>query len=108
VFTIAQARLLISVPFSAMGAGCLITVRTPSLVGECVVVGYLVAEQDIDRAVRIIERNIAKTTDKVVAVSRVSEELLDVLGVRPGGFTRADGRPFERPAMDRRDQHSRV
>ena len=96
-----------------MGAGYLITVRTPSLVGEAVTVGYLVAEQDADRAVRIIERNIAKATDRVVAVSRVSEELLDVLGVRPGSFMRADGRSFERPtfetpAIDRKDQHSRV
>jgi hypothetical protein len=84
---------------SAMGAGCLITVKTPSLVGEFVTVGYLVAEQDTDRAVRIIKSNIAKTTDEVVAVSRVSEELLGVLGVPPGDFTRADGRPFERPTM---------
>jgi hypothetical protein len=91
-----------------MGAGCLITVMTPSLAGEFMTVGYLVAERDKDLAVRIIKRNIAKPTDKVVAVSRVSAELLDVLGVRPGSFTRADGRSFERPAMDRRDQHSRV
>ena len=41
-----------------------------------------------------VER-ILKATDRVVAVSRVSEELLGVLGVRQGGFTRADGRPFE-------------
>jgi hypothetical protein len=90
-----------------MGAGCLITVKTPSLVGDFVTVGYLVAEQDTNQAVRIIKSNIAKTTDEVVAVSRVSEELLDVLGVRPGSFTRADGRPFEM-LMDRRDQHSQV
>ena len=89
-----------------MSAGCLITVRTSSSVGEFFTVGYLVAEQDTERAVRIILRNIAKTTDKVVAVSRVSEELLDVLGVRPGGFRRADGRPCMWPAMDRNDQHS--
>lgn len=74
--------------------------------GEFITVGYLVAEQDMARAVGIIERNIAKTTDKVVAVSCVSEELLDVLGVRPGSFTRSDGRPFKRPTMDRIDQHS--
>ena len=91
-----------------MGAGCLITVRTPALVGESVAVGYLVAEQNTDRAVRIIGSNVAKTTDEVVAVSRVSEELLVVLGVPPGNFTRADGRPFERPTMDRSDRHSRV
>lgn len=91
-----------------MGAGCLITVRTPSLVGEFVTVGYLVAEQDTERAVGIIVRSIAKTADKVVAVSRVSEELLDVLGVRPGSFTRADGRTFKRPVMDLEDQYSRI
>jgi hypothetical protein len=78
------------------------------LVGEYVIVGYLVAEQDTSRAVRIIKSNIAKTTDEVVAVSRVSEELLDVLGVRPGSFTRADGQPFERPTMDRKVRHSQV
>jgi hypothetical protein len=65
------------------------------MAGAFVTVGYLVAEQDTDQAVRIIKSNIAKTTDEVVAVSRVSEELLGVLGVRQGGFTRADGRPFE-------------
>ena len=91
-----------------MGAGCLITVRTPSLVGEFVTVGYLVAEQDTDQAVRIIKSNIARTADEVVAVSRVSEELLAALGVRPGGFTRADGLPFERLTMNPGDQHSRV
>jgi hypothetical protein len=74
--------------------------------GEFETVGYLVAEQDVDRAVRVIERNIARTTDEVVVVSRVSEELLDVLGVRPGGFTRADGRPFARPT--RKDRYSRA
>jgi hypothetical protein len=90
-----------------MGAGCLITVRSPSLAGAFVTVGYLVAEQDTNQAVRIIKSNIAKTTDEVIAVSRVSEELLGVLGVRPGSFTRADGRPSEM-LMDRRDQHSQV
>jgi hypothetical protein len=75
--------------------------------GEFVTVGYLVAEQDTGQAVRIIKSNIAKTTDDVVAVSRVSEELLDVLGVRPGGFTRADGRPFAVLA-DLSDQHSQI
>jgi hypothetical protein len=91
-----------------MGTGCLITVKTPSLVGEFVTVGYLVAEQDTDQAVRIIKSNIARTADEVVAVSRVSEELLNLLGVRPGDVTRADGRPFERLTMDRREQHSRA
>jgi hypothetical protein len=89
-----------------MGAGCLITVRTPSRAGNFVTVGYLVAEQDMERAVGIIVHSIAKTTDKVVAVSRVSEELLEVLGVTPGSFTRADGRTFNRPTMDRNDPHS--
>jgi hypothetical protein len=92
---------------SPMGAGCLITVRTPALGGEFVTVGYLVAEQDTGHAVRIIKSNIAKTTDEVVAVSRVSEELLDVLGVRPGSFTRADGQPFAALA-DLSDRYSRA
>jgi hypothetical protein len=39
----------------------------PSLVGEFVTVGYLVAEQDTDQAVRIIKSNIARTADEVVA-----------------------------------------
>jgi hypothetical protein len=38
---------------------------------------------------------IARTADEVVAVSRVSEELLDVLGVPLGNFVRADGQPPE-------------
>jgi hypothetical protein len=91
-----------------MATGCLVTVRSPSSSGQLVTVGYLVAEQDRRRAIRIITSNIAKTTDEVVAVSRVSEELLDALGVPAGDFTRADGRPFERPTMDGRDQHPRV
>lgn len=70
-------------------------------------VAYLVAEQDTNRAVGIIKSNLAKTTDEVVAVSRVSEELLNVLGVRPGRFTRADGQPFD-VLMDRSNQHSQV
>jgi hypothetical protein len=78
------------------------------LAGAFVTVGYLVAEQDTDRAVRIIRSKIAQTTDEVVAVSRVSEELLDVLGVRPGDFARADVRPFENVTKDRPDRHLRV
>ena len=77
-----------------MGSGCLVTVRTTSG-GRFVTVGYLVAAHDEDRAVEIIKRNIARTADEVVAVSRVSEELLDVLGVPPGNFVRADGQPPE-------------
>jgi hypothetical protein len=91
-----------------MATGCLVTVRSPSSSGQFVTIGYLVAEQDKRRAIRIITSNIAKTTDEVLAVSRVSEELLDALGVPAGDFTRADGRPFERPTMDGRDQHPRV
>ena len=79
----------------AMGSGCLVTVRTLSSGGKCVTVGYLVAEHDAGRAVRIIKHNIARATDEVVTVSRASEELLDVLGLRPGNFMRVDGRPLE-------------
>jgi hypothetical protein len=77
-----------------MGSGCLVTVRTTAG-GRSVTVGYLVAARDEDRAVKIVKHNIAKSTDEVVAVSRVSEELLDVLGVPPGNFVRADGQPPE-------------
>ena len=74
-----------------MGVGCLVTIGTQSSDGKVVTIGYLVAEQDADRAVNIIKAQIAKLTDKVEAVSRVSEELLDVLDVRPGDFRRVDG-----------------
>jgi hypothetical protein len=57
-------------------------------------IAYVVSEQDADGAVNIIKRKIAQLTDEVIAVSRVSEELLHALGVEPGGFTRADGHPF--------------
>lgn len=78
-----------------VGYGCLVTVRTASSGGTFVTAGYLVAEHDADRAAGIIRCNIARAADEVVAVSRVSEELLGVLGVRPGGFMRVDGRPLE-------------
>ena len=78
-----------------VGYGCLVTVRTASSGGTFVTAGYLVAEHDADRAAGIIRCNIARAADEVVAVSRVSEELLGVLGVRPGDFMRVDGRPLE-------------
>jgi hypothetical protein len=56
-------------------------------------IAYVVSERDADGAVNIIKRKIAQLTDEVIAVSRVSEELLHALGVEPGGFTRADGHP---------------
>jgi len=43
---------------------------------------------------------IAQFTDEIVAVSRVSEELLRVLGVVPGHFMRADGRADASAAPD--------
>jgi hypothetical protein len=73
-----------------MGLGNLVEVTTPSSVGGSVTFGYLVAEQDADRAVNIIKSKIAKLTDEVVAVSRVSEELLASLGVAPGEIRRAE------------------
>jgi hypothetical protein len=79
----------------ATDSGCLVAVRTLSSDGKFVTVGYLVAEHDAGAAVRIIKHNIARATDEVVAVSRASEELLDVLGVRRGNFMRVDGRPLE-------------
>jgi hypothetical protein len=77
---------------AGMGRGCLVQVTTPSLDGDFVTIGYLVAEQNTDRAVGIIKSTVAKPTDKVVAVSRVSEELLHVLDVSPGEFKRVDGK----------------
>lgn len=79
-----------------MGPGHLVKVMTPSSGGEFVTIGYLVAEQDKNRAITIIKSKIAKLTDEVAAISRVSEELLNALGVAPGDFTRADGRPLYR------------
>ena len=77
-----------------MGLGSFVRVTTPSSGGGSVTFGYLVAEQDADRAVNIIKSKIAKLTDEVVVISRVSEELLAFLGVAPGEIRRADGIPF--------------
>jgi len=55
-------------------------------------IAYVVSEQDADRAISIIKSRIARRAEEIVFVSRVSEELLDALGVEPGDFTRADGR----------------
>jgi hypothetical protein len=73
-----------------MGPGRLVNVKTPSPGGEFVTVGYVVAEQDANRAIKIIESKIAKLADEVVAICRVSEELLNGLGLPPGEFMRAD------------------
>jgi hypothetical protein len=74
-----------------MGPGYLVKVTTPSLGGKVVTIAYVVSEQDAASAVNIVKRKIAQLADEVVAVSRVSEELLHALGVEPGGFMRADG-----------------
>lgn len=77
-----------------MGLGYLVRVRTPSSAGGFVTIAYVVSEPDAGRAVTIIKRKIARLTDEVEAISRVSEQLLDALGVALGEFTRADGRRF--------------
>jgi hypothetical protein len=76
-----------------MGLGCLIKVSTSSSSAGQDTTAYLVSEQDADRAVNIIKSKINPRADEVVFVSRVSEELLNALGVRPGDFRRADGYP---------------
>jgi hypothetical protein len=76
-----------------MALGCLVKVTTRSPGAGLVAIAYVVSEQDADRAIDIIKGKVATRTDEVVVVSRVSEELLRALGVVPGGFTRADGRP---------------
>jgi heptaprenylglyceryl phosphate synthase len=76
-----------------MGLGCLVKILTPSSGAELVMTAYVVSEQDASRAINIIRRKIASRTEDVVFVSRVSEELLNALGVEPGEFTRADGYP---------------
>ncbi len=81
-----------------MGLGCLVKVSTPSLgAGQVpaapVTIAYVVSEQDAGRAINIIKSKIAPRAREVVFVSRVSEELLNALGVQPGDFTRADGCP---------------
>jgi|SRR5208282_3525643 len=85
---------------AAMGPGNLVKVRTPSSHGEFVTIGYLVAEQDTDLAVKIIKNKIAKLTDEVAAVSRVSEELLDALNIAPGEFRRADGHRLHKQTIN--------
>ena len=78
-----------------MGLGCLVKVSTstPPSGAEQVTIPYLVSEQDADRAINIIKSKINPRADEVVFVSRVSEELLNALGVGPGDFRRADGYP---------------
>jgi hypothetical protein len=77
-----------------MGFGCLVKVTAPSSGGGgLATTAYVVSEQDADRAVNIISSKIARLADEVVFVSRVSEELLRALGLAPGDFARADGRP---------------
>jgi len=78
---------------AAMGLGCLVKVTSPSSGGDLATIAFVVSEQDADRAVNIIKSKIALLTDEVIAVSRVSEELLNALGVLPGEFLRADGHP---------------
>jgi hypothetical protein len=75
----------------AMGPGSLVKVTTSSSGGDVVTIAYVVSEQDPDRAVEIIKSKIARQTDEVIAVSRISEELLRALGVASGEFMRADG-----------------
>jgi hypothetical protein len=76
-----------------MGLGCLVKVSTPSSGTRQVTTVYLVSEQDADRAINIIKSKINPRADEVLVVSRVSEELLNALGVGPGDFRRADGYP---------------
>lgn len=76
-----------------MGPGNLVKVRTPSSGGAVMTTAYVVSEQDAARAVNIIKSTIAQLTDEVMAVGRVSEELLNALSLAPGEFTRADGHP---------------
>ena len=65
-----------------MGPGRFIGVRTPSLGGKFLTAGYLVAEKDVAKAVDIIKRRVAKPNDEIVALGRVSEELLHAVPVR--------------------------
>jgi hypothetical protein len=81
-----------------MGLGCLVKVSIPSsgagqVTAAQVTIAYVVSEQDADRAINIIKSKIAPCAKEVVFVSRVSEELLNALGVTPGNFMRADGHP---------------
>jgi hypothetical protein len=72
-----------------MGIGHLVSVRSQSSGGATI--SYVVSEPDVNQAVEIIKNEIAALADEVVEVCRVSEQLLDALGVPPGGFRRADG-----------------
>jgi hypothetical protein len=76
-----------------MGLGCLVKVLTPSSGAGLAMTAYVVSEQDANRAINIIRSKIAPRAEDVVFVSRVSEELLNALGVEPGEFTRAHGYP---------------
>jgi len=78
----------------AMGPGCLVKVTKPSSSGIDALIAYVVSEEDAVRAVTLIKNKIAQSTDEVVAVSRVSEELLKALGMAPGDFRRVDGHRF--------------
>jgi len=77
-----------------MGPGCLVKVTKPSSSGIDALIAYVVSEEDAVRAVTLIKNKIAQSTDEVVAVSRVSEELLKALGMAPGDFRRVDGHRF--------------
>ena len=77
-----------------MGPGCLVKVTKPSSSGTDAMIVYVVSEEDAGRAVNIIKGEIAQFTDEVVAVCRVSEELLNTLCIAPGTFKRADQRSF--------------
>jgi hypothetical protein len=68
--------------------------------GAFITVGYLVAEQDSDRAIKIVTNKIAKHADEVVAVCRVSEDLLNALHIPPGEFMRADPHTFHKHTAD--------
>jgi hypothetical protein len=87
-----------------MALGCLVKVTTRSSDAWLVETAYVVSEQDADRAVNIIKSKIAKFSDEVVVVSRVSEELLHALSVAPGGFARADGYDARRTEL----KHTRI
>jgi ribose 1,5-bisphosphokinase PhnN len=74
-----------------MGPGRLVKVTKPSSSATDSMIAYVVSEENAVDAVNIIKREIAQSTDEVVAVSRVSEELLKALSIPPGEFKRADG-----------------
>ena len=72
-------------------AGSLVKVVRPSTDGVTTL-AYLVSEEDAVRAINIIRSKIARSTDEVLAVGMVSEELLAALGIAAGDFRRADSR----------------